>query len=946
MVVVGDGKACRIEMLGRLQVRMGSQLLDHFPTQKTAGLLAYLANSRGDKVTRETLVTLLWPGVESVSGRNRLNQAVSSLRKIVPDGVLGSDSKSIWLDMGLVETDVEEFENLSAEQVVQQNGSLYRGPFLDGMNDSWAVRRRIELSNTYTAHLLHALRLAVSAGDANRSLAEAQRLLNHDEAQVEAHGVTIKAYVDLGRLDAARQAYAHMQAVLPPEIADQTQSLAMITHAERMEAVGRTDPYVAFRPKLPRFNDPIIGRDAEIDAIVEKFDSGVRAVGVTGLPGIGKTRVAVATGNRVAARFEGRVAYINCDLARSKNDLRREAVRALTDGASSDAREFDDLVVRLNPARPFLMILDHAERVPEREEAMRQLLFFIPGLITIVVSRAPIPDLAESCVEVGPLPQADAMTLFRRRYTSNRPEYEFTASDEPAIEAIVRSTGGQAVALEALASRARILTPTQMQELLAAPSDQEEILAPSGVLASSVQELPDDFRQVVYRLALITGPMSLETVRNLNPDLSLDQIADLERMGWIQCILEGSNDATYVMPTVFREELTRTMTPHQMQRARKDIVRYCFEVAANSDAETYSDQFFGAVRRVYGNRGIIQDTLRYLVESQRGRQMAELAARLGLYWRHVAEPQEGITTLLELIDHAEQNSVDAESLAQLRLILGGIYRIVGEVSPAKQQYDLAWQHYQGSGDTTNTLRCLFGLAAYAHEFRSYAEERDILNQARELAQEKHLVVFEAFAHHRMGSTFVTLEESELARQHYLRALILSQEAGAESYEAAALDAISSLDLRLGKFERATTQLVASLAIQEQNHDYFGMVDNKIYLARARIGLGELDRAKILLREIFDGNEAGHNLRDSFVAVTTHYCVAAQKWVEAARLLGFLDRSSISGRHLNVLIADDIDRIQAEVAAKIPAKYESEVAHGQILRPRDLGQLFAEILAQD
>jgi hypothetical protein len=57
---------------------------------------------------------------------------------------------------------------------------------------------------------------------------------------------------------------------------------------------------------------PLIGRTTELDEIVERLsDPATRLVTISGPRGVGKTRLALATLDRLAGNFDGRLAFIS-----------------------------------------------------------------------------------------------------------------------------------------------------------------------------------------------------------------------------------------------------------------------------------------------------------------------------------------------------------------------------------------------------------------------------------------------------------------------------------------------------------------------------------------------------------------------------------------------------------------------------------------------------------
>ncbi len=85
----------RIELFSGLRVQQQDRIITRFQTQKTGGLLAYLAFHRDREHSREQITDLLWPETSREAGRNRLKQAIASLRRqLEPPGTSRAASLS------------------------------------------------------------------------------------------------------------------------------------------------------------------------------------------------------------------------------------------------------------------------------------------------------------------------------------------------------------------------------------------------------------------------------------------------------------------------------------------------------------------------------------------------------------------------------------------------------------------------------------------------------------------------------------------------------------------------------------------------------------------------------------------------------------------------------------------------------------------------------------
>src|SRR5712692_9853562 len=70
----------RIELLGGLRAIQGDRVISRFRSQKTGGLLAYLAYHCRSTHQREALIELLWPGRDPAASRDGLSTELSWLR--------------------------------------------------------------------------------------------------------------------------------------------------------------------------------------------------------------------------------------------------------------------------------------------------------------------------------------------------------------------------------------------------------------------------------------------------------------------------------------------------------------------------------------------------------------------------------------------------------------------------------------------------------------------------------------------------------------------------------------------------------------------------------------------------------------------------------------------------------------------------------------------------
>ena len=127
--------------------------------RRSLTLLAVIALHRAG-VSRERVMSILWPESDDESARNALRQAVYATRREtgIDDIILGTTE--LRLNPEVISSDVDEFETALEEGDLDRAATLYRGPFLDGVHvrnspefERWAESQRSRLATEYRTAL-------------------------------------------------------------------------------------------------------------------------------------------------------------------------------------------------------------------------------------------------------------------------------------------------------------------------------------------------------------------------------------------------------------------------------------------------------------------------------------------------------------------------------------------------------------------------------------------------------------------------------------------------------------------------------------------------------------------------------------------------------------------------------------------------------------------------
>jgi serine/threonine-protein kinase len=140
-------------------------------------LLALLALSPGQRLTRDRLIATLWPERDGDGGRNLLKVATYVLREALTETALLTEGDSLRLNTDVVQVDVVEFEDALERGDHSAAVSLYAAPLLDGFFlseapefEHWTDRERQRLASLYGEALETLAKAADSERDFQRSV--------------------------------------------------------------------------------------------------------------------------------------------------------------------------------------------------------------------------------------------------------------------------------------------------------------------------------------------------------------------------------------------------------------------------------------------------------------------------------------------------------------------------------------------------------------------------------------------------------------------------------------------------------------------------------------------------------------------------------------------------------------------------------------------------------
>ncbi|RVW02766.1 ATP-binding protein [Rhodococcus xishaensis] len=251
---------------------------------------------------------------------------------------------------------------------------------------------------------------------------------------------------------------------------------------------------------LPATLTTFVGRRREVSAS-KRLLTESRLVTLTGIGGVGKTRLALQVAGDVQRDFRDGAWLV--ELAELRDpELVPNAVAARFRLQDRGARSPTDLVVDFLHSRDLLILLDNCEHlVGAASKLVDLLLRNCPRLRVLATSREPLDVGGEAVLRVPPLPVPDpdspptlqampsyeSATLFVERAQAAVPGFAVTEGNRAAIARICHRLEGLPLAIELAAARVRVLSPEQILQRL---TDRYRLLtAGSRVAPSRLQTL-------------------------------------------------------------------------------------------------------------------------------------------------------------------------------------------------------------------------------------------------------------------------------------------------------------------------------------------------------------------------------------------------------------------------------------------------------------------------
>ena len=491
-------------------------------------------------------------------------------------------------------------------------------------------------------------------------------------------------------------------------------------------------PQLPVSAHLPNPTTPLIGRSREI-AEVKRLLQSARLLTLTGVGGIGKTRLALAVAAAVHSDFADGLFFV--DLAPVHDAAMVTMAIAGVLGVREQHREpLSATLTRALSGSKVLLLLDNFEHVMSAAPRVSQLLAASLHLKIMVTSREALRLSGEQEYAVPglSLPSPDSMALhdvaaseagalFVQRAQMTQPHFALNDDNASAIAQICTRLDGLPLAIELAASRGKVLPPQALLDRLDsrlslltggsrdAPARQRTL---RDTIAWSYNLLDTDEKALFARLAVFRGGASLDAIEAVCVhDLSLavlDGLASLVNKSLVQQ-KEMAGEPRFVMLEMLREyawEQLEASGSADIMRQRH--AEYFVALAERAEPELRMAPHI----RWFQRFELEQDNLRAVLAWSLAHGDRQLGVRLvgsiWLYWFAYGHHEEGRRWTQRLLVHLQEMP---EGQHAKFLIAAGNMTMIGAADVARPLFVRALEISRKLGDRLSTAWALSHLSS-------------------------------------------------------------------------------------------------------------------------------------------------------------------------------------------------------------------------------------------
>lgn len=625
-------------------------------------------------------------------------------------------------------------------------------------------------------------------------------------------------------------------------------------------------------PQQPRSNLPatftsLIGRDKDIAAVHDYLTNpDIRLVTLIGAPGIGKTRLSIASARESLADFPDGIFFVALAPLDQPSLIPSAIAQALGYIEKNNLPPEENLIKGI-ANKLMLLVLDNCEHLIDDVAPLASALLSACSRLKILTTSrealqipgewlysVPALDMPKenAIVDIETISEFPALVLFAERARAVRSDFALNAKNIRTVAAICSQLDGLPLAVELIAARVKTLSIEQIAARLddrfalltsgsrIAPSRQQTLRA---TLDWSYELLTEPERELFRQLSVFVGGFTLdalESVALLDSDQSiLDALSRLVDKSLLLVEQQDQPRYRFLEPIrqYARDKLNETGESNLIQDRH---LEYYLRVA-----EEVEPHLFGAAQQDWKVRlELDHDNLRvalaWSLESNQIEAGLKLAGALAWFWHGKGHLSEGNLWLEKILAAGidNQGKERAKALRASSILSTG----TGDYVRARAFAESSVKLYREIGDNRGAGLVLADLGASLHWGGKEEEAIESLEESLRLLRVTSERWGIAYALLWLGDTCFRMGDIERAATSWEESLRLTRELGDPYLMAWSLGGLADVARLRADYKRATGMFKESLSLYQSSGNKFGPPFSMEALALVAAALGDTKRA--------------------------------------------------------------------------------------------------------